>query len=446
MSQSLFPQLEVMSYGVVRQWVLRLGYGLLVQELEVRSDWIYIIDHSITLGRERCFLILGVTQASLETSGYALKHHQVRVIDISVSRQYDPQDVYERLVLSSARTGVPCQIISDQGSDLKQGVTQFLSQHSWAIWTHDLSHKIGTYLKKTLEKDPQWILLGEDLRSLTHQIKQSTLSFLRPITLSVKSRWLNIDKLLDSLRQIYTYAQQEDFSLISQEYILENPEKLLTFLAKNQPRINPTKKLQKQLKTQTFATPEQGQEYLAALFPSATQELDQLQWAAAGKILFEQKFACLDKHRAFVAQLTQLNQMLQQIKTLIKTQGLSLDTLEKIDAYQPRFAPVWIVKLFREVVNFLVEEHHKRGPDPTPMLLCSDVIESIFGKFKAKLSQGVGGIYDTVLIIPLFCQELSHLQIQQILQRVPFKDVQQWGHNNRGVSNLAKRRRAFDSS
>ncbi len=68
------------SYCCIRQWVLRLGFGLLNQEVEKRSDWVYIMDFSIHLGKERCLLILGVTMESIFEHGYELKHHQVRVL------------------------------------------------------------------------------------------------------------------------------------------------------------------------------------------------------------------------------------------------------------------------------------------------------------------------------------------------------------------------------
>jgi hypothetical protein len=74
-----------MSYSCIRQWVLRLGYGLLQQMPARRTDWIYLMDYSIQLGHHRCLLILGVTQQSLIEQGYELCHEQMQVLDIYIS-------------------------------------------------------------------------------------------------------------------------------------------------------------------------------------------------------------------------------------------------------------------------------------------------------------------------------------------------------------------------
>jgi hypothetical protein len=77
---SQFIDIETVSYGCVRQWVLRLGMGLLQEPVEKRLDWIYIMDFSIQLGKERCLLILGVTKQSLIENGYVLRHKGTAVI------------------------------------------------------------------------------------------------------------------------------------------------------------------------------------------------------------------------------------------------------------------------------------------------------------------------------------------------------------------------------
>jgi hypothetical protein len=103
--------IKTVSFCCIRQWVLRLGYGLMFQKVEKRTDWIYIMDFSIQLGKERCLLILGVTRQSLLENGYELKHHQVRVLDIFVQEHFDGQAVYQRIISVRNKTGTPYQII-----------------------------------------------------------------------------------------------------------------------------------------------------------------------------------------------------------------------------------------------------------------------------------------------------------------------------------------------
>jgi len=189
-----FINIDTVSYGCVRQWILRLGLGLLQEPIDKRKDWIYIADFSIQLGKERCLLILGLTKQSLIENGYVIKHQQVRVLDIYVQEHFDGQKIYEHLLLTSQKTGIPYQIISDKGKDISKGIEMFYNENKSIITTNDVSHMIGVVLKHHIEKDIRWENLQEDLLSLTQQVKQTEMSFLRPIAMSSKARWLNLDK------------------------------------------------------------------------------------------------------------------------------------------------------------------------------------------------------------------------------------------------------------
>jgi hypothetical protein len=48
-----------------RLWLLRLGYYKLYREKEHADDWIWIVDHIVQLGSEKCLVILGIRQSNL---------------------------------------------------------------------------------------------------------------------------------------------------------------------------------------------------------------------------------------------------------------------------------------------------------------------------------------------------------------------------------------------
>lgn len=173
----LFINIDTVSYGCIRQWILRLGLGLLQEPIEKRNDWIYIIDFSIQLGRERCLLILGVTRQSLVENGYELTYKQVRVLDIYVREHFEGELVYERLNTTMQKTGKPYQIISDAGNDVRKGIELSCTENKSIIPTYDITHMIGVVLKSYLEKDERWLSLQEDLLSVTQQVKQTEMSF-----------------------------------------------------------------------------------------------------------------------------------------------------------------------------------------------------------------------------------------------------------------------------
>ena len=44
------------SINTGKMWMLKVGYFKLIQKKEEAKDWIWIIDHSIQIGKEKCLL------------------------------------------------------------------------------------------------------------------------------------------------------------------------------------------------------------------------------------------------------------------------------------------------------------------------------------------------------------------------------------------------------
>ena len=431
-----------MSYSVIRQWAIRLGYGILHQAIAKRQDWVYLLDYSISIGTQRCLLILGVTQESLSKHGYCLSHHQVEVLDIYISSTHQAQQVYQRLEYCATRTGVPTQIICDNGSDVRKGTALFIERYAQVVRTYDITHKIGSLLKTHLKTNENWLSLQADLSTLSQQTKQSKVSFLRPLSLSQKSRWLNIDKIVNSLSNIYKYQARADFHLIESGFRIKNAKALVARLPHGKVMNNKHKKLIKLLSNTVF---EQAQLPKLSAFEHLAPFSQHIEWIDAGQLIFEQKFARLAKHKKFIQQLERTFNFIRKVKNTITTQGLSLDTIQQIEQYEQQltFYPKWARNLFQSLNNYLIEEHAKFGICKKAKLICSDVIESIFGKFKAKINTQKLGLHQAVLLIPLFCNQLSDQSIQQILQNNSYHKVQQWIQQMAGQSLFAKRLKAF---
>lgn len=122
------------------------------------------------------------------------------------------------------KIGIPIQIVSDNGKDVRKGINLFCEDNSQVIFTYDITHKIGILLKKQLENDNNWQELQTNLTKITREVKQSDVSFLRPVTLNKKARWLNIQKIISWLSNIYDYQKKSDYTLIKQGYKIKNRE------------------------------------------------------------------------------------------------------------------------------------------------------------------------------------------------------------------------------
>jgi hypothetical protein len=299
---------------------------------------------------------------------------------------------------------------------------------------------IGICIKHSLENDTRWLNLQEDLRSLTQQVKQSDVSFLRPIALSKKARWLNIKQEIEWLENIYTYEERADFSLICKGYKIKNHEEIFERNKKICKNKYEEKRLANELKNSIF---EKKEDISVLLKKYEIPKIQNIEIIDAGKARFEEKFSILKKHKNFFYELQQLNRMAENIKGLIRNKGLCLRTLQEIETEYEQLSYLWIKQVFYDINNRLQNEHAKCGIEPSPLLCCSEIIESIFGKFKMKANQTVGGIYETVLSIVLFCNNITENLIKEILTTVKMSDVDNWFREMAGVSNLAKRRIAF---
>jgi hypothetical protein len=437
---SFFLNIDTVSYGCVRQWVLRLALGLLNEPVEKRTDWIYIVDFSVHLGKERCWLILGVTKQTLEEHGYELGHKQVRVLDIYVQKHFDAKSVEDRLLITKEKTGTPYQIISDKGHDVCKGIELFCGENNEVIPTYDITHMIGIVLKHHLKNDPRWLCLQEDLLSLTQQVKQTELSFLRPIALSKKARWLNIKQEIQYLEDIYEFEIKSDFSLVSRDYKIENNEEIFEMLKNNCENSVEEKRLARELKAKTFTDKNSVAQWLNK---TGIIEIDNIKLTDAGKSRYREKFNILDKHEEYFSELKQLNYVAESIKNIVRKRGLSLDTLQEIEMLYNAITYKSVFQIFNEINNNLQIEHSKCGIEKAPLLCCSEIIESVFGKFKAKSKQTVGGIYQSVLSIALICNDLTPEKITKYLSQVRTSDVEDWYFSMNGTSNLTKRKKAF---
>ena len=65
------------------------------------------------------------------------------------------------------------------------------------------------------------------------------------------------------------------------------------------------------------------------------------------------------------------------------------------------------------------------------ILCCSDVIESLFGKFKNRNQQGTTqGITDDMMVMTLFNGDFNQEQIFQAMEKVKLADIDVWTKEN----------------
>ena len=94
--------------------------------------------------------------------------------------------------------------------------------------------------------------------------------------------------------------------------------------------------------------------------------------------------------------------------------------------------------------QYLDEEYQFASSQPFRTLLSSDILESLFGKFKQLIpSHGFSELNRSVLLVPLLGHSMTPEFVQQAFDHTQHKEVLQWIEQEIGPTLLSKRRKAL---
>ena len=184
-------------HTVIQNWVLRLGLYNLNKAKEKRDDWIYILDHTIEFGQKKCLLILGITLENFRKNKYKITHKDVEVLSIDIETKADAFSVKKSLQKCLKKTGIPIQIISDHGTNIWKGISEYIvSASRTIIQTYDVTHKASIILKKQLENNDRWKIFVNNISYTKKSLVHTILAFMAPGKPKEKARWLNLENYL----------------------------------------------------------------------------------------------------------------------------------------------------------------------------------------------------------------------------------------------------------
>jgi hypothetical protein len=160
------------------------------------DDWVWIVDHTVQIGKEKFLVILGIHLASLPCPDRCLTHEDVEPIAMFPVQESNGEIVYQQLEETIQETGVPREIIGDHGSDLKSGINKFCREHPETCYIYDIKHKTAAVLKKELQHDEAWHKFTRLAAQTKKGVQQTSLAFLAPPNQRTKARYMNIDVLI----------------------------------------------------------------------------------------------------------------------------------------------------------------------------------------------------------------------------------------------------------
>ena len=233
--ETVIPSLELSlsspSWFSGRLWLFRLGYFKLTRPKERAGDWVWIVDHTVQLGAEKCLVILGIRLSNLPAPGDCLSQEDVEPIALFPVKQSNGEVVFQQLEDTIPKTGVPREIIGDQGSDLKSGIEKFCQEHQETCYVYDIKHKTAAVLKHELQKDEAWLEFSQLAAQTRRKVQQTSLAALAPPNQRTKARYMNVDILIQWGGNMLTFFDRQQKEA-SSEFDPEQLEKKLGWITK----------------------------------------------------------------------------------------------------------------------------------------------------------------------------------------------------------------------
>ena len=141
-------------------------------------------------------------------------------------------------------------------------------------------------------------------------------------------------------------------------------------------------------------------------------------------------------------------ELVKQVQYQLKHDGLnvnSVETFEKTSIENESLTPLGMV-LKDKIVEYIRNESE---PIVNGQFLpsSSDIIESLFGKYKMFLkTRPLNELSKMLLMLPLFVTNITNDLIKKAMESVRYIDVEKWSYELFGLSSLAKRKLAATSN
>jgi len=161
--------------------------------------------------------------------------------------------------------------------------------------------------------------------------------------------------------------------------------------------------------------------------------------------VIQEKMDWILPFRADLAEWKGILELVEKTETYVRTQGLSHGGDQALRSLL-RLAPPSTERTIRmrwSLIEYVLDESLKAQPGEC-LLGSSEVIESVFGKFKyMQREHEKGSLTAMVLAIPAMVSQTTQEVVQSALEAVPVQKVRTWMKETFGKSARTKRKEAF---
>lgn len=376
------PQSWIPNFTSVINWTLRVGLAKLQEVKPIAERWIALIDMSIDIGLSKLLVVLRVPLGALAARGSAITLADCEAIGLRIRVAWDGESVAAALKDIFDVAGSPSAILKDGGTDLARGTTLWREENKKGSvkLLEDIGHVAANALKREFAKTKAFKNFLAYVKAASRKLWQSTLAYLTPPKLRTKGRFQGITRFTSWARRLKP--------LLGGKGAVE-----------------------------------------------ANSIAGQLRVIAGG----------LGSHAAFLARFTLTCEVVEHCLEIFKNKGMNRETYRKVMEELARLPEASIVRQRLEIWS----QRHlgiqaRLSISQTPLLVSTDIIESLFGKFKNALARSPNAEFNrTVLTIPCLCGKLDSSVVAAALNSVNHRQLQKWEAEN-VVGTQAQARRAFN--
>ena len=369
------------SYVSVRRWLLRVGLYDLTRSKQQADDWIWIVDHTMQIGERKCLIIVGIRQSAWEAAeDRRLKHGDVELIDLQPVVTSTGEVVARQLQEAAKKTGVPREIVSDNGRDLRRGLDLFCQQHRSTRWLYDIKHNTASLLKRELQNDADWKSFVQEVNLTKQRTYLTPLAFLTPPQQRGKARYMNVDVLVEWAAKVLRF--------------LDDPE-------------------------------------AAARHDVAPESV-------------EEKLGWLRAYRERVKQWQEMMAVIGVAEHYVRCQGIHRKAAAELRPQLEEVTGGPLSRQFRDRRLAWIEQQSTLTEGNERLLGSSEVLESIIGKYKnIQGEQSQHGLTPMILSIGAFVGRKTVSFVKQALEQTTSRKLLEWTKQHLGTTVHSHRKQAF---
>jgi hypothetical protein len=390
MSAGTLGEITIPHFTTVIRWLTRIGYYLLKRPTRricsANKPWVCIADHTIQVGTNKAFVVIGIPAKTLK-SGKLLTLKDAVVLATVVKRSWTGENVGKVMKQVFKHNGLPLQIVIDGAYNLQKGVREALSE---------------------LDHDCQGV--REGLSELDHvcHVTYDITHFIAKLFKEKYNGGMKFDQMMKELAITSKQIAQTDIGYLIPPKIREKSRFL------NLPNL--AKWLEKLINIHHRAP-----------------------LSGAEKKLIRKHFGWMWKPdmEAYIREFSREVNAIKDLQRILKNTGIN------DYSYQKAFAKLSEIEddCFTEPIrNALDKELSHAQTVGIPLLMTSDLIESLFGKYKAiakphRLSE----IGKSALSIPVICEEITLKLIDKVFGKTTGNEVDKWVKRNIPTTLLSRK-------